>query len=409
MTTLRKILITLAGLALLAIVLLALRPSPFEVTTATVERRTLVEAVEEEGRTRLRDTYVVSAPIGGYLHRVALEPGDPVAAGQTLFELEPPPAPALDARTREQASESLAAARSRLQAAAAEQRNRRADLLLAESEHRRVSQLFERSLVPESELERAANVLERARSAVAAAEASVEAAGYEVDNARAVLEVTEGERSGDADRRLRVAAPVGGVVLRRERCCEGVIQAGTPVLEIGDLGDLEIQVDLLSMDAVRVSPGMRVEIERWGGEAVLEGRVRRVEPAGFTRISALGVEEQRVPVLVEIDSDREQWQELGIGYRIEARFIVWEGEGVVQVPGSALFRAGDRWHVFVVADGRLRQRAIEPGRRSGLMVQVRSGLEPGEQVVTHPGDRLTDGARVSVQQDWRAVTGSRRD
>lgn len=398
MTKSRKALIILIGLALLLALLLALRPSPIKVSTAAVDRGTLVEVVEEEGRTRLRDTYVVSAPIDGYLHRVVFEPGDPVVAGQTLFELEPPPAPALDARSREQASESLAAARSRLQAAEAEQRNRRADLRLAESDHRRLSQLFERSLVPESELERAANILERARSVLAAATASVEVAGFEVENARAVLDVTEGERSGDDDRRLRVAAPVGGVVIRRERCCEGVIQAGTPVLEIGELDELEIQVDLLSMDAVRVRPGMRVEIERWGGQAVLEGRVRLVEPAGFTRISALGVEEQRVPVLVEIESPREQWQELGLGYRVEASFIVWEGAGILQVPASALFRVDNNWRVFVVERGRVRLRTVGIGRRSGLNVQVESGLETGDLVVAHPSDQLADGVRVSAEE-----------
>jgi HlyD family secretion protein len=193
-----------------------------------------------------------------------------------------------------------------------------------------------------------------------------------------------------------VAAPVGGVVLRRERCCEGVIQAGAPVLEIGRLEELEVRVDLLSMDAVRVEAGTRVIIEGWGGEAPLEGRVRRVEPAGFMRISALGVEEQRVPVLIEITSPREQWQDLGVGFRVEAQFVLWEGEDVLQVPGSALFRVDNHWRVFVMEGGRVRLRTVEPGRSSGLHTQVRAGLEAGERVVTHPGDRLADGVRVVV-------------
>jgi HlyD family secretion protein len=397
MTTQRKILLALIALALLAVLVWALRPAPVEVTTAVVERATLVETVEEEGRTHLRDTYLVSAPIGGYLHRVALEPGDSISAGDTLFELEPPPAPALDARTRGQARESLAAAQARLQAAEAERSNREADLNLAESELRRIRQLHERSLVAESELERAENAVSRARAALAAARASVEAAGFEVENARAVLEIAEGERSGDAGSRLRVAAPVGGVVIARERCCEGVIQAGAPVLEIGRMEELEVRVDLLSMDAVRVRPGTRVVIDGWGGDRPLEGRVRRVEPAGFMRISALGVEEQRVPVLVEITSPRERWQELGVGFRVEARFVLWEGEDVLQVPSSALFRGDDQWQVFVVADGRLTRRAVEPGRESGLMRQIVSGLEAGEEIVSHPNDRLEEGVRVSPE------------
>jgi len=399
MTTSRKLFIALAALALLVVLVWALRPTPLRVTTVEVRSRPLVETVEEEGRTHLRDTYRVSAPIGGYLKRVVLEPGDAVAAGQTVFELEPPPAPALDARTRGQARETLAAAQARLEAARAEQANREADLALAQNDLGRVQRLFEQSLVAESELDRAQNAVARARSALAAASASVEAAGFEVENARAVLDIAEGERSGDSGQLLRVAAPVGGVVLSRERCCEGVIQAGAPVLEIGRLDELELRVDLLSMDAVRVSEGTRVVIDGWGGDRALEGRVRRVEPAGFMRISALGVEEQRVPVLVEITSPHEQWQELGVGFRVETRFVLWEGEDVLQVPSSALFRARDRWQVFVVEDGRLTLRAVETGRESGLMRQVRSGLTAGEVVVSHPDDRLEEGLRVVPEPD----------
>lgn len=397
MTTLRKIVLALVALALLVVLVWALRPAPVTVTTAEVQRGSLVETVEEEGRTHLRDTYLVSAPIGGYLQRVALEPGDAVAAGETVFELEPPPAPALDARTREQARETLAAAQARLQAARAERSNREAELALVENELRRVRQLFEQSLVSESELDRAENAVARSRSALAAARASVEAAGFEVENARAVLDIAEGERSGDSGQLLRVAAPVGGVVLSRERCCEGVIQAGAPVLEIGRLDELEVRVDLLSMDAVRVSEGTRVIIEGWGGEQPLAGRVRRVEPAGFMRISALGVEEQRVPVLVEITSPREQWRELGVGFRVEASFVLWEGEDVLQLPSSALFRARDQWQVFVVEDGRLAVRRVEPGRESGLMREIRSGLSAGEIVVSHPNDQLEEGVRVQLE------------
>jgi len=399
MTTQRKILLALIALAGLVLLVWALRPAPVEVTTVQVQRGPLVESVEEEGRTHLRDTYRVSAPIGGYLHRVVLEPGDEVSAGETVFELEPPPAPALDARTREQARESLAAARARLEAARAEVANLEANMALAESELRRIRQLFERSLVSESELERADNAVSRARSALDAARALVEAAGFEVENARAVLEIAEGERSGEEGALLRVAAPVGGIVLSRERCCEGVIQAGEAVLEIGQLEKLEVRVDLLSMDAVKVTAGTPVIIDNWGGGHALEGRVRRIEPAGFMRVSALGVEEQRVPVLVEITSPRERWQQLGVGFRVEVRFVLWEGEDVEQVPASALFRAGNQWQVFVVESGRLSLRAVEPGRKSDLNTQILSGLSAGERVVAHPGDRLADGVRVSADPD----------
>jgi HlyD family secretion protein len=394
MKTLNKAFLIVLGLLLAAALFWALRPAPVEVSAVRAERGPFRLTVEEEGRTHLRDTYLISAPIGGFLHRVSLEPGDAVSAGQTVFELEPPPAPALDARTREQARESLAAAEARLEAARAERENRRADQQLARSELARAQRLFDQSLIAESELERAQNAAARARSALAVAEASLEAAGYEVSNARAVLEIAEGERSIEGGAVLAVAAPVGGVVLSRERCCEGPIQAGAPVLEIGRLDELEVRVDLLSMDAVRVEAGTRVLIEDWGGETVLEGRVRRVEPAGFMRVSALGVEEQRVPVLVEITSPREQWQSLGTGFRVEARFILWAGDDVLQVPSSALFRQGEGWAVFVVEDGRLSTRVVEPGRESGLMREITDGLSAGEAVVAHPSDALEEGLRV---------------
>lgn len=397
MTARKKALLVLLGLLIVAALLWALRPAPVEVTTFEVRRGAFQVSVEEEGRTHLRDTYVVSAPIGGYLHRVALEPGDAVAAGEPVFELEPPPAPALDARTRGQARETLAAAEARLEAARAQRENRRADRALAQSELERARRLSDQSLISDSELERAENAAARARSALDAAEASVQAAGFEVSNARAVLEIAEGERSTEGGAVLRVAAPVGGMVLARQRCCEGPIQAGAPVLEIGRLEELEVRVDLLSMDAVQIEEGTRVLIDDWGGEAVLEGRVRRIEPAGFMRISALGVEEQRVPVLIEITSPRERWENLGTGFRVEARFVLWSGEAVLQVPSSALFRAGEDWRVFVVEDGRLAARDVEPGRESGLMREIAGGLIVGESVVAHPSDELEAGLRVEAR------------
>jgi HlyD family secretion protein len=196
-----------------------------------------------------------------------------------------------------------------------------------------------------------------------------------------------------------VRAPIAGTITKRHRCCEGPAQAGEQILEIGDLeADLEIQVDLLSVEAVRVRPGMRVVIERWGGVDELEGRVRRVEPSGFTRVSALGVDEQRVPVLVEIASPREQWANLGDGFRIEARFILWEGDDVTHIPTSALFRSDNRWSVYVVENERAVQRGVTIGRRSGLRTQVVEGLREGETIITHPGDRIGDGVRVAVDR-----------
>jgi HlyD family secretion protein len=392
----RKLITAAVAVVVLVLLVLALRPSPVPVTGVAAHRGYFVEYVEEEGRTRLRDTWTVSAPIGGYMQRVELEPGDAVTAGQVVFAMEPVPAPALDARAREQAREALAAARARLRSTEAEYETRQAEAEFAASEFRRFERLFERGLVSATEMDRARSQYERSQSAERAAREAVEVTRFEMESARAVLEIADGQRSPSDQPVLAVRSPIDGVVLRRHRCCEAVVNAGEPVLEVGDLADLEIQVDILSVDALRVRDAVRVDIERWGGEAPLQGRVRRVEPAGFTRVSALGVDEQRVPVRVEISSPRQDWQHLGEGFRVETRFILWEGEDVLQVPTSALFRANERWHVFVVDNGRASLRTVEPGRRSGLQTQISEGLEDGEIVITHPGAHIDDGTRVAV-------------
>ncbi|MFW2134563.1 efflux RND transporter periplasmic adaptor subunit, partial [Ectothiorhodospira haloalkaliphila] len=224
---------------------------------------------------------------------------------------------------------------------------------------------------------------------------AVDVARFDLASARLQLEIADGQRADEAIPALALEAPIDGVITRRHRRDEGPVQAGEAILELGNLDDLEVKVDLLSLEAVRVRPGMRVILERWGGGDPLEARVRRVEPAGFEKISALGVEEQRVWVWSRITSPRADWAHLGDGYRVEARFVIWEGEDVVHIPTSALFRDQDRWAVFVAEDGRARLRSVEPGRRSGLRTQVESGLEPGERVITHPGERVQDGVKVT--------------
>ncbi len=395
----KKIIPILVALAIAALLVLALWPSPIPVSATGVERGYFAEYVEDEGRTRLRDPYVVSAPIHGYLRRVALEPGDPVAAGDVLFELEALPAPALDARSREQAREAIAAARARLEASEADLETRESQHRLAQAEYERSLALFERNLASADERDRRLSQRDASRAAERAAHHAIDVARFELEAARAMLQVADGERSANDQPTLAVRAPIAGTITRRHRCCEGPAQAGEQILEIGDLAaDLEIQVDLLSVDAIRVRPGMQVVIERWGGGEDLEGRVRRVEPSGFTRVSALGVDEQRVPVLVEITSPRERWEHLGDGYRIEGRFVLWEGGDVVHVPTSALFRSDNRWSVYVVESDRAVRRAVTIGRRSGLRTQVVEGLREGEIIITHPGDRIEDGVRVVVDR-----------
>ncbi|WP_019594936.1 efflux RND transporter periplasmic adaptor subunit [Thioalkalivibrio sp. ALM2T] len=390
----KRITIGLVVLAGVAALVWALRPQPVPVSLSEVQSGAFEETVREEGRTRLRETYTVSAPIAGYLHRVALEEGDAVALGDTLFRLEPLPTPALDARSREQARENLAAARSRLQSAEANLENLRAEARFADSEYRRHQELFDRGAVSATEMERMETMRDRARSAVRAGESAVEVARSEIESARVVLDIASGQMPESEADTLSVRSPAEGVVLERYRCCEGTIGAGEPVLVVGDLDDLEVQVDLLSMDAVRVVPGMRVRLTDWGRDAKLDATVRRVQPFGFTKISALGVDEQRVPVILDLDAVEARLAGLAVGYRVEAEFLLWEGDDVLQVPTSALFRDRGEWSVFVVEDGRAEPRRVEVGRRSGFTTQILEGLAEGERVVTRPGDRVQAGTRV---------------
>ena len=394
MTMRKKIILVLLALAIVGLLALVLRPSPVPVSVATVERGYFAETVEDEGRTRLPNPHTVSAPVSGYLRRVALEPGDAVKADEVVFTLESPPVPPLDARARTQASEMVAAARARLEAAEAELEAREVQHRLARSEEQRYSRLYDEELISADRMEHIRTHRESTHIAERAARHALEVARFELEASRAVLEVADGKRAPGNQPSMEVRAPVDGVVTRRHRYSEGPVSAGEPVLDIGDLSTLEVQVDLLSMDAVRVRQGMPVILERWGGDHVLEGEVLRVEPGGFLRISALGVDEQRVPIRVGITSPRQQWQALGDGYRVEARFVLWQGDDVLQAPTSALFRSDDQWSVYLIEAGRAHRTAVEPGRRSGLTTEIRDGLRAGDRVITHPGGRVSDGARV---------------
>lgn len=386
----------IAGGAVLVLLALALgfRDPPALIDSAEVKRAPFRVTVEEEGRTRVVDRYEVSAPVTGHIARVLLEPGDAVAPGDTLFVINPQQATPLDARSRAQAEAVLGRAEAALKAARTLVDAEQARLDLAETELQRMRRLVEAGHMPRDALDRAEAEARRANATLRSALFAVDVARHERDNARATLAVAGGE---EVLAPLRVTSPVRGVVLNRVRQSEGAVQAGQPVLSLGNLDSLEVEVDVLSPDAVRLEPGMPVELERWGGDQVLPGRVRRIEPAGFTRVSALGVEEQRVWVIVDIEGERDAWRNLGDGYRIEARFILWEGDEVLQVPASALFRQGDTWGTYVVDENRARYREVVPGRRSGLQREILEGLEPGERVVLHPGQDMRDGARVRMR------------
>ncbi|MGM1052805.1 MAG: efflux RND transporter periplasmic adaptor subunit [Pseudomonadota bacterium] len=395
----RPLLWSLASLALLALLAWALRPAPVPVSVARVSAAPFVDSVIEEGRTRLRATWNVSVPIAGYLQRVVLEVGDDVEQGQPLFLLEPSPAPALDPRSRQQAEDMLQAAEARLRAAQANLETARAERRFVEAEFERYRILHQRNLVSTADLDQRRSQRDRLSAIESAAASSVEAARFEVASARAVLAVASGQRDDAEHPALEVRAPIAGKVLTRYRCCEGSVAAGEPIIELGNLSDLEVQIDLLSMDAVRVRPGMAVRLTGWGGEESLAGVVRRIEPAGFTRISALGVDEQRVPVIVDFSEELDPAAlGLGSGFRVDAEFLVWQADEVLQLPTSALFRADGEWRVFRVEGEHARQVPITLGRRSGLATQVLDGLQAGDRIITHPGERVAEGVRVHIDE-----------
>lgn len=381
----------LAALALvLGLFAVALWPEKVPADVATVGRGPLLVTVDEEGETRVRERFVVSAPVAGRVLRIDLEAGDRVARGAVLASFLPVDPALLDARSRAEARAAAGAADSALGRARAELQRAEAALALARSEAARHRELARAQIVAAGVLEAKEAELRAAEEALRAARFAVAGAGHERAMARARLDPPSG--AGGA---ITIPSPVDGVVLRRLRESESVVAAGEPLLEVGDPRDLEIVSDMLSTDAVKVRPGNPVLVEQWGGDRTIHGTVRRVEPSGFMKVSALGVEEQRVNVVVDLADPEEAWTALGDGYRVEVRIVIWETKDAVKAPTTSLFRAGEKWSVFVVEDGRARARAVEIGRRNGLEAEVLEGLSAGERVILHPSDRIEEGVRVA--------------
>jgi HlyD family secretion protein len=381
----------LAGLGLFVVLLVvALRPSPHEVDLAPVEHGPLQVAVEDEGETRVRDRFVISAPVAGRLLRIELEPGDAVHRGDVVAALSPAPPGLLDARSRAEASAAVDSAQAVVGRVRAERDRALAARDRSRSDLQRHRELARTGIVSAEVLEIRETEARAAEEALRAAVFAAATAEGDLERTRAVLVQTS---SGGPGRAIELHSPVNGVVLKRLRESEAVVPPGEPLLELGDPAALEIVSDLLSVDAVKVRPGQTVLIEQWGGEGVLRGRVRRVEPAGFLKISALGVEEQRVNVVIDFE-DPAAARALGDGYRVEVRVVIWEIPEAVKAPTSSLFRQGEKWAVFAAEGGRARLRLVEVGRRNGLHAQILSGLKAGEQVVIHPSDSLRDGTRI---------------
>ncbi|MBE2213380.1 MAG: HlyD family efflux transporter periplasmic adaptor subunit [Opitutaceae bacterium] len=376
------------GLALIVALGLGLRPSPARVEVARVTTGPLQATVSEEGKTRIRQRYVISSPVNGQLRRVPFKPGAEITAGAILAVIEPMAASPLDARSR-------ALAEARRDAAAAALDKARAAYQLAVTERTRVENMQREGTVSPQDLDTARLRETNAARDVVNAEGTLRSAEAELHVAASTASESPSSDGPAAPQApLALTAPVAGRVLRVFQESERPVAAGTPILEVGDPTDLEVVVELLSRDGAALAPGAKVLFEQWGGDKPLEGRVRLVEPAAFTKISALGVEEQRVYVVADITTPLAERASLGDNFRVEARVVVWETERTLKVPTSGLFRQGSSWAALVLRDGRAELVPVEAGRSSGTEMQVLSGLAEGDEVILYPGDRIKPGQRV---------------
>lgn len=398
--TKRILLWSLLGLILAAGLIWAFIPKPIPVDMMTLQTGEMTVTVDEEGETRVRDVFVLSAPISGRALRIDAEVGDEVSAQQTqIAEIEPIDPTLLDLRSQAQARADIRAAEANLLLAEASVKEAKVGLNFAESEYKRTRKLRADAVVSERELEAAESAYKTRQAALETAVAGRRTRQAELERARAqLISPTETQAKSNDCRCVSIRAPVDGRILRILHESEGVVSAGEPLVEIGDPADLEIVADLLSSDAVKVEPGQRVIIENWGGDRSLEGKVRRVEPFGFTKVSALGIEEQRVNVIIDFTSPREEWARIAHGFQVDVRIVLWEGKEVLKLPLTALFRDNSNWAVFVENDGVANKRDVKLGRRTGLEAEVLSGLKAGERIVVHPSDKITQGVAIIEQQ-----------
>ncbi|MGZ8920562.1 MAG: efflux RND transporter periplasmic adaptor subunit, partial [Limisphaerales bacterium] len=352
----RKVVVIGIAVLLLGALVYAFLPKPVAVETAMVHRGTLETTVRDDGRTRIKDRFIVSAPLSGQLRRVPFKAGHAVNEGMILAVIEPTAPELLDPRSQAAAQARVHAAEETLHQAKSVLDRAEAALEFAQNDLRRVRGLFEGGTVPVQEMERAQMAARTTQSDFNSAKFGVRIAEYEVELARTALERGFGGNDG---RSLELRAPVEGRILRVLQESATVVMSGTPIMEIGNPQNLEVEIDVLSSDAVRIQPGARVVFEYWGGPQPLEGRVRVVEPAGFLKISALGVEEQRVWVIVDFTSPAAAWQSLGDAYRVEARIIIWESNNALKVPGGALFRRENAWAAFKLISGRAELQEVQ--------------------------------------------------
>lgn len=388
----RRLFPWLLGLGILALIGWGLTPKAIEIETGVVARGPLTVRVSEEGKTRIRNRYIVAAPVAGRMRRVPLKPGDEVKAGETLLTaIEPMATPLLDPRARVQAEAMVSMKEAARKQAAQTLDAQQATLKMAEADRDRIRAVQRAGTVSESDRDRAEGDASIKASEVRASEFALQVLDYEIAQARAALERPDASTAGNL---VEVKSPVSGRVLKVMQESEMVVTPGVQILEIGDPSDLEIEAEILSRDAVTIHPGDAVSIEQWGGETPLNGRVRRVEPAGFTKISALGVEEQRVIVLSDLIDPPPAAKALGDRFRVEVRVAVWHSDDVPVIPSGALFREGNAWKTFVYKGGEAKLVSIEAGHTDGRTTEVLSGLSPGDEVLLHPPDTVKAGSSV---------------
>lgn len=397
------VLIALGLLITGSLAYVAFRQDPVPVDLATVERGPMRVTVDADGRTRIRDIYEIASPIAGTALRSPVHVGDRVTAGKTVVaRVEPVAPPLLDARSRLQAEAGVREAEGALAVAESRVRQAEEDLALAQSQFERTQRLVIADVAAVSQLEDAEQRLAVRKAALDAAKSQLSIAESGLARARAALiEPTENGRTAGESCCIEIHAPIDGQVLSVDVVSEGPVAAGTTLLSVGQPRDLEIVADLLSSDAVRLAPGAPATVERWGGPDPLEARLLSIAPSAHTKVSALGIEEQRVDAVFELVSPPEEREGLGDGFAVFLRVVEWQTDDTVQVPLSALWRDGESWAVFVVEDGVATERVIDIGRRNTRTAQVLSGLEPGETVITHPGDEIADGTEIADRATLR--------
>ena len=395
----RKIFMILAIVVLLGgITWLAMRSPTQLASIGTVTRGPLEVVLQEEGKTRIKQRYVITAPVAGTVRRIALQPGDAVQAGQTLAEIDAAASSLLDPRARSQAQADVRSAQAQLEAARKRSSAAQASQRLAQADWQRAQSLHPSGAISKQELDQARTRHDAAQAEWGVARADEQAANARLTAARALLqeEGRAAEGTDNTGKVLSVTAPAAGRILKRPIESSMPVAMGQTLMEVGDPSQLEIEVEVLSGDAVRLAAGMPARISRWGGEGALQAKVARVEPGGFTKVSALGVEEQRTRVILDLESPQQQWAALGDGYRVEVEFIVQRADDVLQVPANALFRLGDGWAAYRLVNGKAQRTPVQIGMRSALAAEVKSGLEQDQSVIIQPDERIGDGTRIQT-------------